>query len=69
MYFLRVIGLKKLDKSFLPEAGLEAAIDLLREVPSKGKILPERFPESGFGELETLELLAPYVLGLSLIHI
>ena len=55
--------MKKLDKSFLPGAGLEAAIELLREVPSKRKILPEGFPESGFGELETLELLAPYVLG------
>ncbi len=63
MYCLRVVGLKKLDKSFLPDAGLETAIDLLREVPSRGKTLPERFPESGFGEAETLKLLAPYVLG------
>ena len=63
MYCFRVVGLKKPDKSFLPDTGLEAAIELLREVPSKRKILPEDFPESGFGELETLELLAPYVLG------
>ena len=63
MYCFRVVGLKKLDKSFLPDTGLEAAIELLREVPSKRKILPEDFPESGFGELVTLELLAPYVLG------
>ena len=63
MYCFRVVGLKKLDKSFLPDTGLEAAIELLREVPSKRKMLPEDFPESGFGELVTLELLAPYVLG------
>lgn len=55
--------MKKLDKNFLPDAGLETAIDLLREVPSEREVLPERFPELGLGEIETLELLAPHILG------
>ena len=55
--------MKKLDKSFLPDAGLEVAISLLREVPSEEEMLPERFPELGLGEIETLELLAPHVFG------
>ena len=41
--------MKKLDKNFLPDAGLETAIDLLREVPSEREVLPERFPELGLG--------------------
>ena len=55
--------MKKLDKSFLVDAGLETAIGLLRETPKERAILPERFPEVGLGEIETLELLAPHVLG------
>ena len=51
------------DKSFLPDAGLEHAIDLLRHPPSEQIELPDSFSEHGIGELETLNLLAPYVLG------
>ena len=51
------------DKSFFPDVGLEHAIHLLRQVPSKQKGLPDLFPDLGIGELETLGLLAPHVLG------
>lgn len=51
------------DKSFIPDAGLEHAIDLLRAPPSEQVELPVSFSESGIGELETLDLLAPHVLG------
>ncbi len=51
------------DKSFLPNAGLEHAVDLLRHPPSKQDELPDSFSEHGIGELETLNLLAPHVLG------
>ena len=51
------------NKSFLPDAGLEHAIDLLRQIPEEQENLPEGFPNLGMGELETLDLLAPYVLG------
>jgi len=50
------------DKSFLPSAGLEYAIDLLRQVPLGPSDLPESFPEVGIGEVETLGILAPHVL-------
>jgi len=51
------------DKSFLPDAGLEYAINLLREEPKEQKNIPDGFPNLGIGELETLDLLAPHVLG------
>lgn len=51
------------NKSFLPEAGLEHAIDLLRQTPKVQENLPDGFPTLGIGELETLDLLAPHVLG------
>lgn len=51
------------DKSFLPNTGLEHAIDLLRQVPKVTESLPDVFPNRGTGELETLNLLAPHVLG------
>lgn len=51
------------DKSFSPEAGLEHALDLLRQSSFNEKTLPDACPELGIGELETLELLAPHVLG------
>ena len=50
-------------KSFLPDAGLEHAIDLLRQAPKVQENLPDGFPNLGIGELETLDLLAPHVLG------
>lgn len=53
----------KQDKSFIPDVGLEHAIDLLRHPPSEQVELPVSFSEHGIGELETLNLLAPYVLG------
>ncbi|MGB3613313.1 MAG: pyridoxal-dependent decarboxylase, partial [Elainellaceae cyanobacterium] len=43
--------------------GLERAIELLHQVPLGKAELPETCPENGLGELETLEQLAPYVLG------
>ncbi len=51
------------DISFSPETGLEYAINLLRQVPLESVDLPEAFPELGIGELETLKVLAPHVLG------
>ncbi len=51
------------NKSFLPDVGLEHAIDLLRQTPKVEENLPNGFPNIGIGELETLNLLAPYVLG------
>ncbi|VAW41365.1 Pyridoxal-dependent decarboxylase family protein [hydrothermal vent metagenome] len=51
------------NKSFLPDAGLEHAIDLLRQTPQVQENLPDGFPNFGLGELETLDLLAPHVLG------
>ena len=53
------------NKSFLPDAGLEHAIDLLRQAPKVQENLPDGFPNLGIGELETLDLLAPHVLGCS----
>ena len=50
------------NKSFLPDAGLEHAIDLLRQAPKVQENLPDGFPNLGIGELETLDLLAPHVL-------
>ena len=55
--------MSEIDKSFLPDEGLEHAIDLLRQVPKVGDHLPYRFPKHGIGELQTLDLLAPYALG------
>lgn len=51
------------DKSFIPDAGLEHAIELLRQSPSEQDELPDSFSEHGIGELKTLNLLAPHVLG------
>ena len=53
----------KIDKSFLPDTGLEHAVDLLRQVPIVQTNLPDKFPSQGIGELQTLDLLAPYALG------
>jgi L-2,4-diaminobutyrate decarboxylase len=51
------------DKCFLPEIGLEHAVDLLRQTSKEQENLPNEFPNLGFGELQTLDLLAPHVLG------
>ena len=51
------------DNSFLPDTGLEYAIDLLRQESKVQENLPDGFPKLGIGELETLDLLAPHVLG------
>jgi len=53
----------KKDKSFLPGYGLEHAIDLLKQVPPLQTKVPGELPNIGMGELETLDLLAPHVLG------
>lgn len=53
----------KQDKSFIPDTGLEYAVDLLRHPPFEQVELPASFSEYGIGELETLNLLAPHVLG------
>lgn len=51
------------DKSFLPVTGLDHAVNLLREMPMAQENLPHSFPERGIGEIQTLDLLAPHVLG------
>ena len=51
------------DQSFSVDAGLEHAINLLRQVSFEPQNLPKKCPNSGLGELETLDLLAPHVLG------
>lgn len=51
------------DTSFIADSGLEYAIDLLRQTHPKQDKLPISFSEEGIGELATLNLLAPYVLG------
>lgn len=55
--------MKEKDKSFTLDAGLEHAIDMLRHSPSERDELPISFLEEGIGELATLDLLAPHVLG------
>ena len=55
--------MKNKDNSFSPEAGLEHAIELLRQTSFEQKELPDNCPSSGIGEQETLDLLAPHVLG------
>ena len=54
--------MNEIDKSFLPDTGLEHAIDLLRQTSKAQEELPDGFPNLGFGELDTLDLLAPHVL-------
>lgn len=51
------------DKSFSPGNGLEHALSLLRQTPLERIDLPESCPETGVGELEALDMLAPHVLG------
>ena len=51
------------DQSFAADTGLEHAINLLRQVSFEPQNLPKKCPNSGIGELETLDLLAPHVLG------
>ena len=53
----------KQSKSFYPNEGLRRAIELLHQAPELTENLPEEFPDFGRGEDETLNLLAPYVLG------
>ena len=53
----------KQSKSFSPNEGLQRAIELLHQTPELTENLPEKFPDFGRGEDETLNLLAPYVLG------
>ena len=51
------------DICFSPGAGLEHAVKLLHQEYIEPKCLPEVFPNSGIGETNTLDLLAPHVLG------
>jgi len=51
------------DQSFSANAGLEHALKLLQQVSFEPHKLPKKCPNSGLGELETMELLAPHVLG------
>ncbi len=55
--------MSKKDKSFLPDSGLEHAVELLRKTLNAQEKLPDEFPNLGFGEIESLDLLAPHVLG------
>lgn len=49
--------------SFSPNSELQHAIDLLHVNQFSPTPLPTQFPISGMGEKETLDLLAPHVLG------
>lgn len=51
------------DPSFLADAGLERALELLRVAPGAAQALPEMLPERGLGENAALALLAPHVFG------
>jgi len=51
------------DSSFAADGGLEHAVRLLRDSSRKEETLPDSFPDSGIGEMDTLDLLAPHVLG------
>ena len=51
------------EKSFSPESKLEHALELLRKTTFTNKDLPDSCPNIGIGEINTLDLLAPYVLG------
>ncbi len=44
------------DKSFLPDIGLEHAVDLPRQTSKEQEELPNEFPNLGFGEFQTLDL-------------
>ena len=51
------------DQSFSANEGLEHAVKLLQQVSFEAENLPKKCPISGIGELETMDLLAPHVLG------
>ncbi|MEN8220520.1 MAG: pyridoxal-dependent decarboxylase [Pseudomonadota bacterium] len=51
------------DSSFSIGAGLEHALKLLHQEYFESKSLPDEFPDSGIGEINTLDVLAPNVLG------
>ena len=51
------------DTSFIVDEGLDTAVSFLRQAFAEKNELPDGFVENGIGELETLNLLAPYVLG------
>ena len=42
---------------------MEHALSLLRQTPIEQTDLPNTYPETGIGELATLDILAPHVLG------
>lgn len=49
--------------SFNPESKLEHALELLRKTTFTNSDLPNSCPNIGIGEMDTLNLLAPHVLG------
>ena len=51
------------DASFAPSAGLHRALALLTAPGGEALDLPRSLPESGLGEMPTLELLSGHVLG------
>lgn len=53
----------KQDKSFQADAGLENALDLLRQPTAQQQPLPKSLAAQGIGEEAALSLLAPYVFG------
>ena len=53
----------KQDKSFQADAGLEKALDLLRQPTAQQQPLPKSLAAQGIGEEAALSLLAPYVFG------
>ena len=52
-----------IEKSFSPTPDLEYALKLLTETTSSQENLPKICPNTGIGEMDTLDLLAPHVLG------
>jgi len=51
------------DSSFVPSEGLHRAVSLLSEPLRTAQVLPQTLPETGVGEDDTLEWMAPHVLG------
>lgn len=51
------------DESFLPDAGLEHALELLRQGPVVAADLPQTLPQQGLGEIASLDLLSGHVFG------
>jgi L-2,4-diaminobutyrate decarboxylase len=58
-----IISVSHLDPAFLPNSALHEAVTLLNQALAEPEALPLLCPETGIGELATLQQLAPHVLG------